>query len=253
MTQSRSTERFSDRVGDYVKFRPRYPAEVIDTLQVKRGLKPSHIVVDVGSGTGISAELFLRNGNAVFGIEPNDAMRTAAENALSDYPGFRSQKGTSDSTGLADQTGDFIIAAQAFHWFEPIATKKEFNRIAKKAATIALIWNDRRVTGSAFAEEYESLIIKYGTDYLKIRHNNVDEKRIHEFLGPFELATFYNHQDFDFAGLLGRLTSSSYIPNKGQARYAAMEDELRRLFQRHQRQDVIRMEYDTKIYLNVLN
>src|SRR3989344_9487475 len=98
--QSDSTQRFSNRVDDYVKFRPSYPSEVLSTLKSKFGLSSSSTVVDVGSGTGISSELFLKNGNVVYGVEPNDNMREAAEQAFKRYPEFRSVKGTSESTDL---------------------------------------------------------------------------------------------------------------------------------------------------------
>ncbi|WP_431211609.1 class I SAM-dependent methyltransferase [Puia sp. P3] len=66
-----STERFSDRVEDYVRYRPTYPVAILSILQVGT----DRIVADIGSGTGISTELFLRNNNRVYAVEPNAAMR----------------------------------------------------------------------------------------------------------------------------------------------------------------------------------
>ncbi|MEM9156808.1 MAG: methyltransferase domain-containing protein, partial [Cyanobacteria bacterium P01_F01_bin.33] len=81
-----STRRFSDRVKHYVRYRPTYPAGVLDILRDSTGLAPVDAIADIGSGTGISAELFLKNGNTVFGVEPNAAMRQAAETVLQPYP-----------------------------------------------------------------------------------------------------------------------------------------------------------------------
>ena len=250
MTRLKSTERFSDRVDDYVKFRPSYPTDVLHFLKSRRGLTSSDVVVDVGSGTGISAEMFLKSGNVVYGVEPNDSMRAAAEQGLKDYPRFRSQKGTSEATGLANEMADFIIAAQAFHWFEPVATKREFERISKKDATIALIWNDRRFTGSAFAEGYEKLVVEFGIDYKHVTHKNIDSQRIREFLGRYDFATFRYNQKFDFEGLLGRVCSSSYMPNKGHVRYEEMEAALKKLFDHSNENGNVRIDYDTHVYLN---
>jgi precorrin-6B methylase 2 len=84
------TARFSNRVDDYVRYRPSYPAGVLEILRAEAGLTPATIIADVGAGTGISAELFLRNGNTVYAVEPNDAMRLAAERLLHGYPNFHS-------------------------------------------------------------------------------------------------------------------------------------------------------------------
>lgn len=113
-----STQRFSDRVAHYVRSRPGYPAEVLDALRDDIGLSPTWGITDVGSGTGISSELFLRNGNPVFAVEPNGAMREAAERLLGNHPHFQSVPGTAEATGLQGDSVDAVVAGQAFHWFD---------------------------------------------------------------------------------------------------------------------------------------
>src|SRR5262245_22214580 len=95
------TQRFSDRVENYIKYRPGYPNEVIETLRSECGLSPDSIVADIGSGTGILTAMFLRNGNEVYGIEPNREMREAAERLLKDYPRFHSVAAKAEETTLA--------------------------------------------------------------------------------------------------------------------------------------------------------
>lgn len=245
------TQRFSDRVGNYVKYRPSYPVEIIAFLRSRLGLNPASIIADIGSGTGISSEMFLKNGNKVFAIEPNDEMRQAAEKAFSGHSNFHSTKGTSENTGLQDKVADFVIAAQAFHWFEPNQTKKEFHRILKEDGRIVLIWNDRKTLGTPFSEEYEALITLFGTDYKQVKHKNIGEQRIRDFMGAFEVQHFANHQDFDFDGLLGRLASSSYAPNTDHPRFAEMRSALEHLFQKYQSNGLVRIEYDTQVYYSV--
>lgn len=242
------TQRFGDRVENYAKYRPSYPAEIIDFLRRRLGLTPASVVVDVGSGTGISAEMFLKHGNKVFAVEPNDKMRQSAERTLGGYPNFHSQKGSSEDTGLATQIADFIVAAQAFHWFEPVQTKREFHRILKQNGSIVLIWNDRKTSGTPFAEEYEALITLFGTDYKQVNHKNISEQQLRDFLGAFGVEHFPNHQEFDFDGLLGRLTSSSYAPNVDHPRFAQMHSALKDLFEKHQKNGLVRIEYDTQVY-----
>ena len=244
----KSTQLFSDRVDNYVKFRPSYPAAIIAFMRDELGLTPTNVVADIGSGTGISAEIFLRNGNPVYGVEPNDNMRAAAERFLQGYPSFKSQSGTSEQTHLPSTSVDLIVAAQAFHWFEPKATLQEFRRILRPGGWVALIWNARRVTGTAFAEDYEALILKFGTDYQQVTHKHANVGHIQAFLGQHRVKSFENHQDLDFEGLLGRLVSSSYIPNEGDPRYEGMRAELSDLFDRHQKGGSVRIEYDTEVF-----
>src|SRR5215813_11661600 len=166
------TERFSTRVDNYVRYRPGYPAEIIDLLTASCGLTPQSLIADIGSGTGKSAEIFLANGNVVFGIEPNEGMRTAAETILGKNPNFRSVNATAEATTLPESSVDLITAGQAFHWFDLEKTKPEWVRILKPGGWAVVIWNERRLDTTPFLRDYEALLLKYGTDYQNIRHEN---------------------------------------------------------------------------------
>lgn len=246
-----STQRFSDRVSDYVKYRPTYPDDLVQFIYSEFRLTGNSIIADIGSGTGISSELFLKKGNSVYAVEPNDSMREAAEKNLKEYTQFHSVKGTSEETTLPDHSVNLIVAAQAFHWFEPEKTKTEFKRILKPNGFVALIWNDRKTSGSAFAAEYENLIIKFATDYQKVKHRNISPEKIESFLGEFQSKTFYNSQTFNFQGLLGRLASSSYAPNRLHPNYPAMCEALKNLFEKHQTDGAVKIEYETQIFFSV--
>ena len=248
-----STQRFTDRVEDYVKYRPSYPAFLIGHFKLALGLKDDSVIVDVGSGTGISAELFLENGNPVYGVEPNQAMRAAAERTLKDYPNFTSVDGTAEATGLPDGIADFVVAAQAFHWFDAEKSRAEFQRLLKPEGYALLIWNARRVVGTPFSEEYEALLNNFGTDYGAVRHRHVDLARIRGFLGSeYRKDVFYNMQEFDYEGLLGRLLSSSYAPKEGHPRFNEMLHALRVTFDKYEKNGVVKMEYDTEVYYSQL-
>ena len=241
--------RFSNRVANYVKYRPGYPAEVLELFKNEMGLTKDSVLADVGSGTGLSAKLFLENGNAVYGVEPNAAMRDAAEEYLKDFPTFISHDGTAESTGLDDASMDFVTASQAFHWFDPDKTRAEFTRILKPGGWIALIWNERQLDTTEFLREYEKLLLKYATDYEKVRHENIDEQKLSDFFQTaYRQATFPNVQVFDFDGLRGRLLSASYMPSEDHPSFPALEKELKELFAKHSENDRIRLLYDTNIY-----
>jgi len=241
--------RFSNRVEAYSKYRPGYPPVIVDFLKAECGLSPDSIIADVGSGTGILSELFLKHGNQVFGVEPNREMREACERLLADYANFKSVEGSAESTALPDKSVDFITAAQAFHWFDGERSRTEFARILKTHGWIILLWNERRTDSTPFLRDYEELLLAYGTDYKEVRHENVYEN-ITAFFAPqpFKLQSFENKQVFDYEGLKGRLLSSSYVPAPGQPHFAEMLDALQILFEVHQEDGHVVVEYDTRVY-----
>jgi SAM-dependent methyltransferase len=245
-----SEQRFSDRVENYVRYRPGYPQEIITMLQREVGLTPHTIVADVGSGTGISAELFLRFGCNVHAVEPNREMREAAERLLSRYPNFHSVNGNAHATTLPDQSVDIVVAAQSFHWFNTPETRAEFTRILKPGGHVVLIWNERKLDATPFLRAYEQLLLNFATDYTKVRHENINAGELNRFfIGPHVTYTFPNEQRFDFDGLKGRLLSSSYAPAEGQPRHDEMIAELRRIFDAHQASGQVCFEYDTRVHV----
>lgn len=247
-----SKHRFSNRTDDYVKYRPGYPPEVLETLKTKFGLTSAQSIADVGSGTGISTELFLKNGNEVFAVEPNEPMRRTAECLLAKFQKFHSIAASAEATTLPDHSIDLIVAAQAFHWFDPEPTKKEFQRILKPGGHCAVLFNDRRVGGTPFAEAYEVLLKSLESDYEKVKHKNVTEKRHRAFLGAYRMFTFPNEQRFDFDGLLGRLRSSSYSPKEGSSGFEPMVTGLRKIFDENQKGGQVTMEYTTQLFVGQL-
>jgi SAM-dependent methyltransferase len=248
-----STKRFSSRVENYIKYRPGYPPATLDLLREKCGLTGGSMVADIGSGTGILTELFLRNGNQVFGVEPNREMREAAERLLGKYPNFTSVSGTAESTTLKDQSVDFITASQAFHWFDREPARREFLRVLKPGGWTVLIWNDRNLT-SLFAKAYELLLRTYGTDYEEVDHKHADAKVIDPFFGAngYKSAGFPNKQIFDWEGLKGRLLSSSYAPEPGHPKHVLMLEALSALFSGHEKDGKVTFEYDTLVYYGQL-
>ena len=247
------TSRFSSRVADYVKYRPGYPAAVLRLLEEECGLTPTSVVADVGSGTGLLSELFLKNGNRVYGVEPNREMREAGERMLAPYANFVSVDGRAEATTLDEGSVDFVTAGQAFHWFEPAAARREFARILRGGGWVVLVWNDRRTAGTPFLEEYERLLLEYGTDYAAVSAKYMEESALSTLFGAPEVnaprtATFDNEQVFDFDGLRGRLTSSSYAPQPGHSRFDPMIRALEDLFRRHERDGRVVVTYDAKVF-----
>lgn len=248
------TGRFSSRVENYVKYRPGYPREVLALLADECGLTPDSVVADIGSGPGNLSELFLRNGNRVYGVEPNREMREAGERMFAADPNFVSVDGSAEATTLEDAGVDFVVAGQAFHWFEPDAARREFKRILRPGAWVVVVWNDRRTGGTPFLEAYERLLQTRGTDYQEVSCKYADESVLRPFFGArgMRLKVFDNEQRFDFEGLKGRLLSASYTPEPGHPHHLPMLEELAALFDAHATGGRVVFEYETKVYYGQL-
>jgi len=186
MPANNPTTRFSDRVENYLKYRPAYPVEIYAYLQAEASLGNNDEIADLGSGTGLLSELFLSKGHKVFGIEPNINMRAAGEHILAGEKKFVSLDGRAEKVPLPDQSFDFVIVGQAFHWFDLHKSKKEVKRILRPDGEVALVWNEWDRKLSPFLEGYEDLLIKFGTDFAKVRRSTNNDAHIREFFEPLQ-------------------------------------------------------------------
>jgi SAM-dependent methyltransferase len=243
------TKRFSNRVQNYLKYRPRYPSEIISLLEKECALTRDSVIADVGSGTGFLSELFLGNGNRVFGVEPNAEMRAAGERPLADYPNFVSIDATAEATTLPDSSVDLITAGQAFHWFDREKARVEFQRILKPDGWVVIVWNTFPTGRSALVKAYDDVLVRYGTDYREVA-KEIEDSGIEKFFSPGECkrARFDFQQTFDWEGFKGRLLSASYAPNADSADYEPMLGDLRQVFDSHQKNERVVFDYDTVVY-----
>ena len=242
-------ERFSNRVADYARYRPDYPGGVLEILRREIGLTQATILADVGSGTGIATAVFLRHGNMVYAVEPNREMRTVAEQRLRAFPGFHSVEGRAEATALPDASVDCVLAAQAFHWFDPARARIEFRRILRPDGWVVLLWNRRLRESTPFLRAYETLLETHALDYAQVRHERIDDAALACFFAPgFRRHTLPHAQVLDFESLKGRLLSSSYVPLPGHPAHAPMLATLRRIFGEHQQDGQVRLDYETVIY-----
>lgn len=244
------TSRFSDRVDNYIKYRPSYPLQVLEHLKTECGLTPDSLVADIGSGTGILTQLFLDNENEVYAVEPNTEMRQAAESSLKVSSHFHSINATAEETSFTTDLFDFIIVGQAFHWFDRERTKQEFQRILKPHGWVVLIWNERKIDSTPFLVAYEEMLLEFATDYEEINHTHISSADFNQFFAPhtFRSHSIPNSQTFDFPALKGRLLSSSYCPQPEDPRYEQIMKRLSEIFVANESQGTISFEYDTNLF-----
>ncbi len=249
------TRRFSSRVANYSRYRPGYPPEIIPFLESACELSRDSVIADLGSGTGRLTSLFLDNGNVVHAVEPNAEMRRAADESLGGRPAFWSVDGSAEGTTLENASVDFVVAGQAFHWFEQDRARIEFARILRPGGWVVLIWNDRQTDSTPFLRDFEDLLLEYGTDYRQVDHKRVDACVIGRFLGHEQVRreVFPNRQTFDHEGLTGRLLSSSYVPEAPEPGHPAMMQRLREIFEIHAKNGAVEVLYDTIVYCGRLH
>lgn len=244
-----SKKRFSNRVDEYAKYRPSYPVSIIPFLTEKHGLTSESVIADIGSGTGISSKMFLDLGCQVFGVEPNEEMRSRSKSELHAHQKFTAVDGSSNATSLPSASVDFVVVAQALHWFDLQLCKIEFSRILKANGKVIVIYNQRSETAPGLAQDYQKLLEKYGQSYKESRHRKHIDLVQDDFYKNFSTSVFENHQVLSFDGLVGRVQSSSYMPVKGQARFDSLMKDLEDVFAKYQKNGWIHFSYDCHVYV----
>ncbi len=243
------TRRFTDRAQAYARHRPAYPPGVLDVLSQDAGVAAGGTIADVGSGTGILTAMLLDAGYRVFAIEPNAAMRAPAEAALGRRHGFVSIDGRAEATGLDARSVDAVIAAQAFHWFDPPRARAEFERILRPGGAIVLVWNERNHDASPVMHGYQEIVRRFSIDPIGLKPHD-DRGVIAAFYGPsgFKERVLSYADVLDREALLGRASSASYLPGADHPDRAAMMSELSALFDRCQERGTVRFEFETHVY-----
>ncbi|MEI6503926.1 MAG: class I SAM-dependent methyltransferase [Armatimonadota bacterium] len=251
MSQRDPTQRFSDRAGLYAQHRPGYPPEVVAILCEECGLTAEQTIADLGSGTGLLTEELLKNGNTVFAVEPNEAMRAEAEARLGSNPRFHSVSGRSEATTLPDASVNLITVAQALHWFDPEPTKREFARLLRPGGRLAVVNNKRYDELSPMMAEIDDLLAQhretpeYGKGWW-----GWDDAACDFYFGPGGAVerTCPNQQILDEEGFLGRWMSQSTIPHPGEPGHEELAGQLRAIFARDQQAGTVTVPYLTHVH-----
>lgn len=121
-------ERFTGFADLYDKYRPAPPAVLADLLTRMANVPRPALVVDLGSGTGLSTRYWADTADQVIGVEPTKDMRAQAE-VQTEAKNVIYREGFSHRTGLPDHCAQIVTCSQSMHWMEPQATFEEAARI----------------------------------------------------------------------------------------------------------------------------
>lgn len=246
MTGKAPKERFSDKAGAYARYRPSYPAALLDELERAVGGAAGKTAADIGSGTGIFSAQLLDRGFRVLAVEPNPEMRGAAESALGGRVGFSSLPGEGARTGIPTAAMDAVVCAQAFHWFADRESALEMLRIAKPGAPILLTWNYRPEDLRGFQGRYEELLATFCPDFTATSHKRLEEEQVAALFPERKIRTFRcgNGRSLAFDSLRGSLESCSYCVPADHPNYAPLMTGLEEVFDAFSVDGLIRIDLE---------
>jgi len=237
--------RFSDRVADYVRFRPDYPEAAIDAVVSGLGYAGMLTVADIGAGTGILSWQIAARGALVVAVEPNEEMRRA----ITPHERILLQDGTAEVTGLKDESVDLVVCAQAFHWFDPVFALPEIRRVLRGLGRLALIWNVRDADDPVMNGYSEALREASGDHPAQRMGVPIEVISDSEHFVNVRESAFPHLQRLGAEGLIGRARSASYCPQDGP-RFEKLAEVLRALHAAHADESgLVSLRYKTRVVL----
>lgn len=240
--------RFDGKGEIYAKARPKYALKLFDYLKNTLYIPAGSIFADIGSGTGIFAEQLLNCGYKVFAVEPNGDMRKKAEEKLSHNENFHSVNGADADTKLPSGSVDHITAAQAFHWFDAEAFRKECGRILKPGGKVIIVYNSRDEQ-AACTKALADLQRQYNPEFHGFSNGISDERCIAFFAGKCDILRTDNTQTYNRQGYIDRVLSSSYSLKEADTGYAEYLKAINEIFDCFSANGLISVPTETVAYI----
>ncbi len=240
-------QKFTGKADLYEKFRPSYPTELIDFLYESA---PCGNVADIGAGTGKFTRCLLKKPWKVTAVEPNADMRER----LSEIGGITVVNAPAENTGLPEKSFGLVTAAQAFHWFDEDAFKRECMRILAPNGKIAVIWNSFVKEGLALRQT--ELCRKYSSDprfaekgHTGARAAEAGDKFLGGYFKELVMREYSGERVFTRESFIGETLSRSYAPRVGESGYEPFLEELNALFSEYESRGEAAVGTKTVCYL----
>lgn len=252
-----NAQRFSGLGKLYAQNRPTYPQAFMEHLSSDVGMNEDSIIADIGSGTGILTQQLLDLGcKEVFAVEPNADMRLEAEKKLEKYvPKFQSIAASAETTGLRNQSVNYITVAQAFHWFDRALFKKECQRILKENGSVVLAWNFRD-DSTELISKYDLIHRQHCPTYIKnasgLKMKEYEQNLTDFFAGNVETKEFHNDLMFDKQGFIGRSRSASYALKENDEGFEAYIAALTDLFDEYSQNGLLILPNKTRSFVGMV-
>ena len=245
------TNRFDGKGEIYAKARPKYALEFFDYLKNALNIPVGSVFADVGSGTGIFTEQLLSRGYKVFAVEPNEDMRKKAEEKLSTDENFVSVNGSEGNMNLPDSSVDYVTAAQAFHWFDSEAFRRECRRVLKPGGKVIIIYNTRDEK-AACTKALVDLRYKYSSGFHGFSNGMSHEKCMAFFDGECDIFRADNTLTYDRQGYINRVLSSSYSMKESDDRYEEYLKDIDKIFDTFSAGGFITVPTETVAYIGTV-
>ena len=210
---------------EYSRFRPDYPAALLDDIRSLWPLSGHPLVIDVGAGTGKASAPLIDCNASVISVEPSLAM--IAEGRRS-YPKLNYVCGTSEEIPIESNAADLVTAAQSFHWFNAPRALAEFARILKPSGYVCLFWNSR-ISDSPTSKLFDDLVHKWNPEHNHAYRDKDWSLPIREsgLFGPVEHRQFPWTVPMTIDDWIGLARSISYVQSIGPEKLLQFESEFR--------------------------
>lgn len=243
----------SERIENYLRYQPGYPKKIMNYLYEEVGLSRESVIADISSSTGVLTRLLLERGSRVVAIESDDKMREIAERLLGDeFQRFVSLNATAENTTLFNDSVNFIFCTHSFKQYCTDKCRNEFLRIMKPSGAVIFLYN-RLNKEEGFLKEHQKLLDQYSIHLEKDECSGFSEDKISDFFGStnYSYVSVPNRQNIDYEGAKAMLLSEISIP-QGESVYCEILDEFHNIFERHNQNRKVLLNYTTEAYMGGL-
>ena len=192
----------------YERGRAGYPAAAVEAILDTTGAAPGVTLLELGAGTGKLTRELAGSGARVIALEPVAAMR---EWLARTAPTAELLDAVAEAIPLADASVDAVIAAQAFHWFDPERAAAEIARVLRPGGAVALIWN-RRDESQAWMRAWSRMLDPLAGDAPRYKSGLWRRGfEAHPSFAPLELRTWPHRGEEGRQVILDRVASMSFV------------------------------------------